>query len=64
MFLERFKGLVLVWGGEGVGCFIKGLCFFILMVFDLEGWGEGFFLERIFCLFGGLGEVLDNGWGY
>lgn len=45
MFLERFKGLVLVWGGDGVGCFIKGLCFFILMVFDLEGWGEGFFLE-------------------
>lgn len=64
MPLERLKGPALAWGGEGVGCFIKGSCPFISMVFDLEGWGEGLFLERILCLFGGSGEALDNGWGY
>lgn len=45
MPLEWLKGPALAWGVSVEGCFIKGLCFFISKVFDLEGWGEGLFLE-------------------
>ena len=44
MPLERLKWPALAWGVR-VGCFIKGPCFFILKVFDLQGWGEGLFVE-------------------